>query len=173
MVKRILDVGTGSGNISIVVAGEVKGVIIDAIDINKDSLRVARNNVRYHRLSGRIRLQRLDFLSETGGSEIQCYDLIISNPPYIPYSDFKSLQPEIKDFEPPGANTDFKDGLTFYKALAEKGSGLLRKGGWIFAEIGYSQWKYINEIFRKFGYSGIRAVKDYGGIKRVIKARVG
>jgi release factor glutamine methyltransferase len=167
---RILDIGTGSGNISISIAKFLQHYIIDTIDISPDALEVALSNIRYHQLEDRITLIHGDVLEAEQKYIHSPYDIIVSNPPYIPEDEFRTLQPEVRDHEPVIANTDHADGLTFYKSIAALGNRLLQTEGTIFVEIGYDQSESVPNIFRQSGYRDINLIQDYNGINRVVKA---
>ncbi|MDI6767540.1 MAG: peptide chain release factor N(5)-glutamine methyltransferase [Bacteroidota bacterium] len=170
-IRTILDIGTGSGNVAISIAHLLKDVHIDSIDISSDALAVAKLNIPKHSLENRIKLFQHDFLGDKTGFNSRAYDLIISNPPYIPKEEFEKLQPEIKEYEPSIANTDSADGMTFYQAIAQKGKDLLRTNGWVIVEIAYNQSDVVRKIFQSNGYIDIQLFQDYSGNDRVVQTR--
>jgi len=169
-VKRILDIGTGSGNLALSLALKVDGSQVDAIDSSPEALEVARINVEKHGLTGRVNLLFADILKDCGNLPTGAYDCIVSNPPYISLSQYRALPSEIRDFEPEAAATDNADGLTFYRAIASQGNKLLKSGGFLALEMAYNQAQAVKGIFREAGYSHIETVHDQEGIKRVMTA---
>ncbi|MGA2625296.1 MAG: peptide chain release factor N(5)-glutamine methyltransferase [Bacteroidota bacterium] len=167
---KILDVGTGSGNIAIGLAKFLPGVSIDAIDASPEALEVARFNLQRHRLEAQIRLMQCDFLNAHPALPPQSYRLIVSNPPYVSEREFALLPPEIRVFEPRMATTDGGDGLTFYRVIAEKGKELLSRGGSVIVEMAYDQSASVRRIFEEAGYHDLETVADYSGIERVVRA---
>lgn len=166
----ILDVGTGSGNIPIALARHLKLARIDAIDISREALATALENVRRHRMEDRISLIEADMADFRPDRN---YDYIVSNPPYISEEEYLRLQPEITQFEPAVALTDHADGLTFFRAVIRLAADLLAPGGAIVLEIAYNQSDAVTDILRASGFSRITVLKDYGGQDRVVHARSG
>ena len=172
--QHILEIGTGSGNIAAALAKFLPGVMVDTCDCSPEALAVARLNLEHHGLSSQVRLLRCDFLQSGGELDHGRYDIIVSNPPYISRKEFDVLPAEVKEFEPSIALTDGSDGLTFYKAIARSGGGLLAaQGGWIFVEMAYDQDRDVGEIFTRAGYRDISVSEDLGGVRRVLGARWG
>lgn len=170
---RILDIGTGSGNIAISLAKFLSNVSIDALDVSEDALTVAKKNAQRHAVTDKISFIHADILCDVLDRH-DGYDVIVSNPPYIAKSEFLSLQPEVRDFEPAVATTDNADGFTFHKKIADIGrSLLLKKGGWLFIEFSYNQSEGIQKIFIDAGYQNVELIRDYSGILRVLKAKKG
>jgi release factor glutamine methyltransferase len=164
---RALDVGTGSGAIAVALASEREEAIVEAIDICDEALSVARENVLRHGLEERLRLKREDLRAISGSN----YDLIVSNPPYIPESDLDDLMPEVRDFEPRGALAGGADGLDCYRALAGQAPGLLADGGWLLVEVGCGQAEAVRELFAGAGLGQLFIRDDYAGTPRVVGGR--
>ena len=101
------------------------------------------------------------------------FDIVISNPPYIPSGVIPTLMPEVKDHEPPAALDGMEDGLYFYRKIAQKAPLYMRSSGLLFFEIGYDQAEAVSGILRENGFGKIEVVKDYAGLDRVIKAELG
>jgi release factor glutamine methyltransferase len=135
--SRVLDVGTGSGAIAVTLAAEAPGVRATATDISIGALRVARENAARHGVAARVAFVRCDLLSalKCGG----CFDVVVSNPPYVAEGEWDSLPPEVRDHEPPGALLAGRDGLSALRILAAGAGGLLRPGGELWCEIGAGQ----------------------------------
>ena len=166
-VGRILDIGTGSGNIAVALAKFIPDASVDSLDISGEALALARINVARHGVEGRVRLIKGDFLRGEAGCQPP-YDLVVSNPPYVSTAEFALLPPEVKEFEPRMATTDEGDGLAFYRRIAAAGAKLLRPAGWLLLEVAYDQAAAVIGLLD--GYAARGTVKDYGGIDRVVKA---
>ena len=166
---RILEVGTGSGCISISIAlmrGDAK---ILSIDISQNALNKAQENSDYHKTNN-VKFLNLDFLKEIPSER---FDIIVSNPPYIPLEEMKNIMIDVKEYEPKIALTDFNDGLVFYDRFADLGSKLLKKGGWMVLEVGIDDHpEKVTKLFKSKGYSNIELVSDYNKDKRVLKVKI-
>ena len=166
---RILEVGTGSGCISISIAlmrGDAK---ILSIDISQNALNKAQENSDYHKTNN-VKFLNLDFLKEIPSDR---FDIIVSNPPYIPLEEMKNIMIDVKEHEPEIALTDFNDGLVFYDRFADLGSKLLKKGGWMVLEVGIDDHpEKVTKLFKSKGYSNIELVSDYNKDKRVLTVKI-
>lgn len=166
---RILEVGTGSGCISISIAlmrGDAK---ILSIDISQNALNKAQENSDYHKTNN-VKFLNLDFLKEIPSER---FDIIVSNPPYIPLEEMKNIMIDVKEYEPEIALTDFNDGLVFYDRFADLGSKLLKKEGWMVLEVGIDDHpEKVAKLFKSKGYSNIELVSDYNKDKRVLKVKI-
>ncbi len=166
---RILEVGTGSGCISISIAlmrGDAK---ILSIDISQNALNKAQENSDYHKTNN-VKFLNLDFLKEIPSDR---FDIIVSNPPYIPLEEMKNIMIDVKEYEPEIALTDFNDGLVFYDRFADLGSKLLKKEGWMVLEVGIDDHpEKVAKLFKSKGYSNIELVSDYNKDKRVLKVKI-
>lgn len=162
--KRVLDMCTGSGciGISLSVLGNYETV--EGADISREALRVAEENNR--RLSGRVAFRQSDLFGAF--EEQERYDVITSNPPYIPSAVIEGLEPEVKDYEPRLALEGSADGLEFYRRLAEECPGHLNPGGKLYLEIGYDQGEAVEELLRQRGFVNRKIVKDAAGNHRVV-----
>jgi release factor glutamine methyltransferase len=164
---RILDIGTGSGAIGVVLARELPAARVVATDISAGALAVARRNALIHGVADRMDFFRGDLLAAVSGN----FDVICSNPPYIPEGQYDLLPAGIRDFEPRGALIAGPDGLVFHRRIIREGSNRLKTGGRIFLEIGEGQCDRVEALFREAcGYDEISFRKDYGGIDRVASA---
>lgn len=170
----ILDVGCGSGNITISLANELPKTKIVSIDVSDKAIEVAKINSSSLAKNDNISFHILDFLNSEKIKNFineqypEKFDAIVSNPPYVAIKDYQSLQKEITDYEPQIAVTDGNDGLTFYKAIAENSPILLKEKGKIVCEIGKDQIDFIVEIFNKNKINILKIVKDYQQIPRII-----
>ncbi len=168
---RILDIGTGSGCIAIAAARFVKNSIVTAIDESQGALDLAGENAHETSTEEKITFKKVDFLKLEKNIFEHEFDIIVSNPPYVPQSEIASLAQEIKDFEPIGAVSDGQDGLTFFKKISRMAPVLLRDGGLVFVETGFDQAKEVEEIFLKAGGRELIVKKDLSNIDRVVRAR--
>jgi release factor glutamine methyltransferase len=167
---QILDVGTGSGNISIALAKEIPQGRITAIDISAKALRAAKMNADSNDVSSSIRFLKRNFLSQRiPGSP---FDLLISNPPYVALAQWKTLDLGITAFEPKKALVAGSDGLDFYRRMVEASCDLLKPGGLIISEIGDDQGSVVSKLFGAGGFGNIVISKDAQGLDRVVTARV-
>ncbi len=166
---KILDVGTGTGNIPVCIAGNSESVLIKSFDVSEEALTVAKSNIEFHGLSNRIAIEKIDLFDDSKLNTIGTYDIIVSNPPYVSQSEYNSIQPEILSYEPAVAVTDYADGYKFYKRLADVGTKLLNHEGKLFLEVGIGQSEAVNELLMQ-DYKNTTVVKDYLGIDRVVIA---
>jgi len=169
---KILDIGTGSGIIACILGklskNENKNFEILGIDISTPALAVAIENMKRLNLQKTCMFRKSDLFSNI--REIEKFNIIVSNPPYIPIKEFKTIQDEVK-FEPKTALfTNDENGLYFYKKIIESASKYLNKGGSILFEMMMGQSEAISNILKTAGFSKIEIIKDVSGIERVIKA---
>lgn len=171
---RVLDWGTGSGCLALAVAKAVPAAAVHALDLSLDALRIARANATAYRLADRIRFQQGDgfaALAAHGETAALRFDLIVTNPPYIPAAEVETLQPEVRDFDPRLALTDGADGLGCYRCLAAEAPAWLKPGGWLLAEFGDGQSPALIELFSQAGWSIEGVEKDLSGRDRVLIVR--
>ena len=161
---RILDIGLGSGAIAIALAKENSEATVRGIDISPEAVAIAVENARENEVAGRTEFLVENLADFSGGP----YDLIVSNPPYIPYGDLAGLMPEVRDFEPVGALDGGADGLDAYRAILQQAPGQLVDGGWLLVEIGINQVEDVTRLFTEAGFVDIQIRDDYGGIPRVV-----
>lgn len=165
---KILEIGTGSGAIIIVLARELPSAHLVATDISEKALAIARENAFHHGVAERIQFIKGDLFPANG----QTYDLILTNPPYIPRRHVATLPPEVRIFEPPLAWDGGEDGLDFYRRILSQVDGYLKAQGWFLAEIGAGQEEEIKKIVKEIpSLDSPLFVPDLSGIKRVIKMR--
>ena len=168
---QVLDIGTGSGIIPSVLCAKVPACSCTAIDISAEALEIARENAGRHGCDGRVAFLKQDIMTDVPPEWEQAFDLVVSNPPYIPAEEIAGLQPEIRSFEPLVATTDNADGLSFYRRIAELAPKLLKPGGRVMVEIGYGQSEEVQTIFTRAGMSVDDVIDDYSGIPRVLISR--
>lgn len=164
---KILDIGTGSGAISIALAREIKGSVVLGLDVSEAALKIAVENRELNKVEN-LKFLKSDLFQHVKEKN---YDLIVSNPPYIPMEEYNTLMPEVKEYEPKMALTDGGDGYYFYRKISKESIGYLKKGGYLAFEVGYNQGDTVADIMEKLGYHIVGRVSDYGGNERVIIGR--
>jgi len=163
----VLDIGTGSGCVAIVLAKNLPNAAVVSVDISPEALELAQRNAELNGVKVDFRHGSL-FGPVPGGQ----FDLIVSNPPYIPAAHIAALQPEVRDYEPQAALDGGADGLDFYRQIIPAAPGYLHPGGWLLVEVGAGQSGAVTEMFAKNGFSAIFSAKDPGGIERVVGGRI-
>jgi release factor glutamine methyltransferase len=164
---RILDIGTGSGNISVALAKFIRNARITAVDSSFEALVVAQKNACVHAIESKINFKCMDIFEEADELPGN-YDLIISNPPYISKDEWEQLQAEVKDFEPACALMDGKDGLEFYRKISGIIPVVLKPQGTVVLEIGFGQAEAVVGYMKDAGLRQIIVTKDLQGIPRVV-----
>lgn len=166
--SRILDIGTGSGCIACVLAKYLQDVSLVACDISEQALNIAKINAKKLEVISNIDFLLSDIFSKVKGA----FDIIVSNPPYIPIKEKAAIQPEVIRNEPHLALfADDENGIYFYKKIIEESKAYLRKGGYLAFEIGINQAPLILSILDKEKYSEVFIIKDYSNIERIITAK--
>lgn len=170
---RVLDVCTGSGCIAVAVAKEAPGALIIATDISPNALKLARENASANGVAGRIKFLEGDLFKplEERGLEAS-FDIVVSNPPYVPGDELKEAQPEVRLFEPYRALYGGQDGFYFFKRIAAGAPEYLRPGGVLLVEIGFGQSREAVKIISETGeFEAPGIIKDLSGIERIVRAR--
>lgn len=166
--KMALDVGTGSGCIACIVAKYTDCQII-GLDISRDALNTALDNASRLNLFNKAIFRKSDVFSNVKPGE--SFDIIISNPPYIPPSEKASIQTEVK-FDPELAlYTSDEKGLEFYEKIVQGAPDILNKGGYLLFELGIGQAPDVEKIMLDNGFKEIEIIKDLAGIDRVISGK--
>jgi release factor glutamine methyltransferase len=160
----IADVGTGSGCLAVSLARELPRARLVATDTSAAALAVAARNAARHGVRDQVRFVRTDLLTGLSAS----FDLIVSNPPYVPATDAPTLQPEVARFEPPRALYGGADGLSVIGRLLEDAPARLRPGAPLIMEIGFGQREAVEAIAEAAGWTDIRFVPDLAGIDRAV-----
>ena len=160
---KLLDLGTGSGIVAVTLALERPGWQVEALDISADALAVAQDNVRQLG-AGNLRLRQSDWYSALAADET--FQLIVSNPPYIRANDQHLAQGDLR-FEPPGALTDFADGLSCIRRIIRGCRQHLQPQGWLLFEHGYDQAQDCRQLLLQAGFEQVASVADLAGIERV------
>lgn len=165
--RSVLDIGTGSGCIAVTLARQLPDASVSASDISSAALVVAQRNAVRNGVA--IEFLHGSLFEPVAGRR---FDLIVSNPPYIPTSHIAGLEPEVRDGDPRGALDGGADGLDFYRALIPRAAVHLNSAGWLLLEVGIGQARDVAELFREAdGYVDICIIPDPGGIERVVGAR--
>lgn len=170
-VMKVLDLGTGTGCLSVAIACAVEGAVCWAADLSPEALALARRNVARHGLTDRIHLVRSNWFSQLPPS--LKFDLIVSNPPYIPRLEIASLPPEVRDYDPRLALDGGGEGLDFYKVIASDGRRLLTAEGGAMVEFGDGQGERVQSIFEAKGWKHVRRHLDYAGVERILECDAG
>ena len=161
---KVLDMCTGSGCIAISIDKMCANATVTAVDISNKALEVAQENNENNQ--GRVTFVQSDLFENIN----ETYDIIVSNPPYIPTSDIDTLMEEVRDHEPHLALDGSDDGLKFYRAICKQSIDYLNKNGKIFFEIGYDQGKTVPALLRENGFSDTQVLKDLSGNDRMVIA---
>ncbi len=165
---RVLDIGTGSGAIAVSMAKYWEQAVVSGIDISDAALQTAEKNAQHCQVAQRCRFWNCDIMKEIPEGS---YDMVLSNPPYIPPDVLAGLEPDVRDYEPRGALTDEKDGLDFYRRISLITPKFLKKRGVLFLEIGCEQERAVVEILKNDGWNEISVRHDLAGRPRVVSAR--
>ncbi len=159
----ILDVGAGSGAIAITLALELPDARVFATDVSPVAIDVSRANAR--RLAAAVEFRCGDLFAPFAGER---FDLIVSNPPYVPSGEIAALAPEVRDHEPRAALDGGADGLEVYRRLAGSVDAALRRDGVVAVEIGFGQREAVGALFASAGYRISKTDRDLAGIERVL-----
>ena len=159
---KILDMCTGSGCIIISILHNVEGVKGYAVDISKQAVNVAKENAKLNEVP--VLFERSDLFEMV----TEKFDVIVSNPPYIPTDVIPQLMPEVQVFEPIEALDGKEDGLYFYRKIVEQSKDYLNSGGSLMFEIGYDQGKDVSKMMTDAGFSNVCVKKDLAGNDRVV-----
>jgi release factor glutamine methyltransferase len=168
---RILDIGTGSGNIAIAVAASLAGAEVTAIDISPEALAVAQLNAQSRQVAERVHFICADLLSPLNPGRVG-FDLLLSNPPYIAAVEWRALPATVRCYEPREALDGGSDGLLFYRRLFAEGPAYLVDDGIAVIEVGHRQAGDVSHLaMQSQQWKVLEIVKDYGGIERVVVAQ--
>lgn len=166
--QSVLDMCTGSGAIAIAVYKELqkngRPVKVTAVDVSADALALAQENAEAN--GAEIKFVQSDLFKRLRGR----FDIIVSNPPYIPSAEIETLQREVKDHEPRLALDGGADGLDIYRRIAEEATKYLNRGGTLIMEVGAGQAQDVVKLFKHCAYAMI--LKDFNGVERFVKITV-
>lgn len=159
---KVLDMCTGSGCILISILKNIVDVEGFGYDISKQAINVAKENAKLNNVNATF--ERSDLFEDVS----ETFDVIVSNPPYIPTDVIGGLMPEVAVYEPMLALDGKEDGLYFYRRIIAVASKYLNPGGKLLFEIGHDQGKSVSDLMREAGFQGVRVVKDLAGNDRVV-----
>ena len=164
----VLDVGTGSGCLAVAVGVHAKETIVHALDVSPAALNMARANAERHGVADRITFHEGDALRAL--PSVGLFDVIVSNPPYIPSLEIESLQVEVRDHDPRLALDGGADGLDFYRSLARHGLSRLQPDGRLLLEVGDGQAGAVVELITAQGGRVLEVLPDLNNIERIVVA---
>ena len=165
----VCEVGVGSGCLSVSILHKLETATAVGLDISQKALEIARRNAERHRVSERFRLKFSDIFAALEGEK---FDLIVSNPPYIPSKEIENLQAEVRNFEPLNALTDNKNGLSIIEKIIRQAPLFLKPRGFLLMEIGFGQAGEVRGIFSPASWEAVEILPDLQGIPRTVKARI-
>jgi len=166
--RSILDIGTGSGCVAVALAKALPEAEVSSVDVSGEALAVARGNAEKNDAS--VQFFQGSLLEPFAGRR---FDMILSNPPYIPAADLATLQQEVRGFEPLNALDGGADGLDFYRAIVAGSPEHLNSGGWLLFEVGAGQAPEVLEMLKNGGLSSdCFTALDPAGIERVVGGRL-
>ena len=158
-----MDVGTGSGAIAVTIAKNSEAQV-SALDVSKSALMTAQGNAKKHDV-------KIEFIHSNLFENLKKrkrFDIIVSNPPYIPTKDISKLDVNVRECDPKIALDGGEDGLFFYREITKNAIPHLNNGGMIFYEVGKGQAGAVRKILKENGFKDIKTIKDYNKIERVI-----
>lgn len=168
---RVLDLCTGSGCIGLAIAAHAPNSRVVLADINEDALHIARTNARRNGLTRQVMCMKADAL-QPPAAMLGYFDLIVSNPPYIPTGDLAGLDHSVRDFEPMSALDGGEDGLDFYRAIISRWKDALKSGGTLLFEVGFDQADAVEQLLAAEGYHDIDTRMDTQNIWRAVEGRL-
>lgn len=163
--QKVLDMCTGSGCIAISLKSFVPEAEVTAVDVSEGALAIARYNSEQNKLP--VTFAQSDLFDAIQDK----YDMIVSNPPYIPSAVIKTLMPEVKEHEPMMALDGTEDGLYFYDKITRESIRFLKEGGMLLYEIGHDQGEAVSAMMAAAGYENVSVIKDLAGLDRVVVGR--
>jgi len=167
----LLDLGTGCGALAVALAREFEKAQVFATDISEEALRIARRNAERHGVMDRIDFKSGDLFMPFAAKGAR-FNLILSNPPYIPSETFETLSPEVRKYEPRSALDGREQGMVYITRILREAAGYLVPGGWILVEMDSEQIPKAIRVIEETGqFSEHRRIQDYSHRYRVVMAR--
>lgn len=163
---EILDIGTGSGAITVSLAKYLDNANLTSVDISEIALEVGKKNAISNNVDNKIEFIKSNLFTEIDKNKK--FDIIVSNPPYIRKKDVETLESQVKDFEPYTALEGGEDGLDFYRKITEQAKLYLKENGVLAYEVGHDQSEDVSKLMEINGYTNIYTKKDLQGIDRVV-----
>ncbi len=164
---QILEIGTGSGCIAIALAKNIANAVLTAVDVSHEALTIAKGNAQAHEVD--VAFHERDALKPWPPEYLNMFDVVVCNPPYVSFSEYESLPPEIKNYEPKVGLLGGNDGLEFFRKFSNILPTLLKPNAYAFFEIGERQAASVRNIYSDTGFSGILIVDDLAGKNRIVK----
>lgn len=164
---QILDVGSGSGCISIALAKNIDNAVVTAVDVSHEALKIAYGNAQAHEVE--VAFHEIDALRPWPPEYLNMFDIVVSNPPYVSFPEYQSLPPDIQKYEPKISLLGGNDGLDFYRKFSNILPTLLKPNAYAFFEIGERQAASVQNIYSASGFSGIQVLDDLAGKNRAVK----
>ena len=161
-----MDIGTGSGAITVSLAKYLENAKITSVDISEIALEIGRKNAILNEVDDRITFVKSDLF--TNINKEMKFDIIVSNPPYIKREVIDTLDKQVKDFEPYNALEGGIDGLDFYRAITKEAKNFIKEGGTLAYEVGHDQSEDVSKLMKMYGYTNIYTRKDLQQIDRVV-----
>jgi release factor glutamine methyltransferase len=170
---HVLEIGTGSGAVAVSLAKEVRNLFLVATDISRDALLLAKENATFAGVPHQVKFVNGDLFEPFRPlGEREPFDLILSNPPYIAFSEIDGLPKEVKDYEPVIALNGGEDGLDFYRRIVSQAPFYLRRGGWLLLELGQGQSPIVSGLIEERGdFLKPECIPDLFGLERLVKAQ--
>lgn len=162
-----LDIGVGSGCITVALLKNLKEAKAIAIDISQDALDLTKENLQLNNIENQITLLKFNAL-EDDYSKLGKFDFVVSNPPYVSKAEYENLQPELKNYEPIIALTDNEDGVKFYETIIQNSHHLLNSKGKLFFELNPSVTKKVEDLLVANNFTNINLIKDFNRHYRII-----
>lgn len=163
---RVLDLCTGSGCIIISMVRNLPSIEAYAGDISRQALNVAKENAKLNQTA--VVFEKSNLFEAFHGK----FNIIVSNPPYIPTAEISKLMPEVRDFEPQDALDGMEDGLFFYRKIVAGSVEYLEENGILCMEIGYDQGSAVTEMMKHFGFQDVEVIQDLAGLDRVVRGHL-
>jgi release factor glutamine methyltransferase len=167
--SKFCEIGVGSGCIAVSILHKVETASAIGLDVSPEALEIAAGNAAAHKVSNRLELEISDVFENLKDEK---FDLIVSNPPYIPSHEVENLQSEVRDYEPIIALTDGKEGLSIIEKIIVESPKFLNQAGYLLLEIGFGQADIVREMFAPEIWGIIDILPDLQGIPRTIKAQI-
>ena len=165
---QILDIGTGTGCIPITLVLENGSISADSVDISLEAIETAEKNALLHNIYEKVKFTQSNIFENVTDK----YNIIVSNPPYIPLKDKESLQIEVRDYDPPSALfASDEHGVEFYKKIVQSAKEYLLAGGFLLFELGVNQYLIVEKLLKDNDFKDIKVVQDYNSIERIIVAK--
>ena len=166
---RILDVGTGSGNIAISLTNYLNDAHVTTVDCSNKAITVAKENALLNKITDKINFSQADIQEENFQKKIDNgYDVVVSNPPYISLNEWSAIPDEIRLYEPRTALCDEGDGLIYFRIISSKCHNRIKPGGRIYFEVGDGQAYDVQKILLESGYHKIQTFPDLNDIERTV-----